>query len=367
MTCEGLPGTVAVRKRQVLEEAIMIIGGLDVHRAQITFDYIDTDTGVVSRGQICPATRLALRGWLRARFQGRVDVELAVEGCTGWRFIVEELQLAGVEPHVAEPAETSDRRGPKQRAKTDRIDARLLRDLLLESRLPESAIPTQEVMEARSLGRLYQAMASDRRAWLQRIHAQLFHQGTPAVADLLSQQGRGKLAAAQLSPAGEQAVKTALSMVGAIDAEMAPLRTQLEGLARSLSGPRALDTLFGIGPLCAVVIWAELGDVRRFRNAGQVVRLAGLDISVWSSAGKRSAGHLVRQGPPMLRWALYEAAKSASRRSSPDYQYYQDLKKRLGGKRATITLARKLARRCYHTLRELGDEAPAPGEAVLAA
>ena len=345
----------------------MIIGGLDLHRAQITFDYVDTFTGEVSRGQIRPATRLALRRWLGARFQGRCDVKLAVEGCTGWRFVVEELQLVGVEPHVAEPAETSHARGPKKRAKTDRIDARLLRELLTQERLPESAIPPQHVLEARCLGRHYQALATDRRAWLQRIHAQLFHQGVPAVAELLSQEGRAKLASAQLSPAGRLALDSALRMVASIDAELLPLRARLEHIGRCLPGPQALDRLFGIGPLCAVVIWAELGDAGRFRNAGQVVRLAGLDISVWSSAGKRSAGHLVRQGSPMVRWALYEAAKSASRRSSPDYPYYQSLKQRLDGKRATISIARKLARRCYHTLRELGNDALASDGSVLAA
>ena len=66
-----------------------IIGGLDVHRAQVTFDYIDTETGEMQRGQFRPATRAVLRGWLEARFQGRADVALAVEGYTGWRFIVE--------------------------------------------------------------------------------------------------------------------------------------------------------------------------------------------------------------------------------------------------------------------------------------
>jgi transposase len=228
-------------------------------------------------------------------------------------------------------------------------------------------MPPRHVLEVRCLGRHYQALAADRRAWLQRIHAQLFHQGAPAVAELLTQEGRARLASAQLSPAGRLALDSALRMVASGDAELEPLRARLEHIGRSVPGPQALDRLFGIGPLCAVVIWAELGDVRRLRNAGQAVRLAGLDISVWASAGKRSPGHLVRQGPPLLRWALYEAAKSAARRSSPDYPYYQGLKQRLDGKRATISVARKLARRCYHTLRELGDEALAPGQALTAA
>jgi len=300
-------------------------------------------------------------GWERlvATFKAE-QIDLIVLEATGGyeRGLVCALQEAGLSVARLNPRQARDfAKSLGALAKTDRIDARLLRELLLQERLPESAIPPQQVLELRCLGRHYQAMATDRRAWLQRIHAQLFHQGAPAVAELLSQEGRAKLAAAELSPAGRLALDSALRMVKAIDAEMEPLRERLEAFARSSSGPQALDRLFGIGPLCAVVIWAELGDVRRFHNAGQVVRLAGLDISVWSSAGKRSAGYLVRQGPPMLRWALYEAAKSAARRSSPDYPYYESLKQRLDGKRATISIARKLARRCYHTLRELGDEA----------
>jgi len=55
---------------------------------------------------------------------------LAVEGCTGWRFVVEEMMAAGVEPHLAEPADTAAQRGRKKRAKTDRADARRLCELL---------------------------------------------------------------------------------------------------------------------------------------------------------------------------------------------------------------------------------------------
>jgi transposase len=61
-----------------------IVGGLDIHRKQLTFDYRDTVTGEVKRGQVAPADRQHLRAWL-ARFAGREDVAFAVEGCTGWR------------------------------------------------------------------------------------------------------------------------------------------------------------------------------------------------------------------------------------------------------------------------------------------
>ena len=58
-----------------------IVAGLDIHRKQITFDYVDTETGEARRGQVCPADREHLAKWL-ARFAGQ-DAHFALEGCTG--------------------------------------------------------------------------------------------------------------------------------------------------------------------------------------------------------------------------------------------------------------------------------------------
>src|SRR5689334_25446475 len=102
----------------VLEEVPMaIVGGLDLHRKQITFDVLDTVSGEVRRGRISPADRQLFRGWL-AGWAGQ-QVELAVEGCTGWRFVSEECQAAGVVAHLAEPAEVAGLRGRRRHAKTD--------------------------------------------------------------------------------------------------------------------------------------------------------------------------------------------------------------------------------------------------------
>lgn len=344
-----------------------IVGGLDIHRQQITFDYLDTETGQLCRGQVRPATRVVLRGWLAQRFAGRADVAFAVEGCTGWRFIAEELARAGVQVHLAEPADTATLRGRKKRAKTDQADARLLRELLDQDRLPESWVPPAQVLEIRTLGRLYCALMDERRAWQQRIHAQLYHQGVPPVRGLLTEAGRASLAAADLSAAGRQMVDTALAAVDSLTELVTPLRKQLIGFARRQIGCQALQRLYGVGWLCAAIIWAELGDCRRFANSDAAVRYTGLDITVYSSDGKRSPGHLARQGSPELRWALFEAAKSASRRTSPDHDYYTGVTERLGGKRPALSVARKLTRRAHHTLRGLGESALTPvGQEVAA-
>jgi transposase len=343
------------------EEAPMaIVGGFDVHRAQITFDQVDTDSGEVRTGQVRPATRANLRRWLEP-LAAHADVAYALEGCTGWRFVAEELSRAGVEVHLAEPADTATLRGKKKRAKTDRADARHLRELLVQDRVPESWVPPGHVLEVRALGRLYVALMDERRQWQQRIHAQLFHQGAPPITHLLGQAGRQQLAGVELSLAGRRVIEVALSVIDHLSAEIDPLRAEITDLGRHQTGCRALMSHYGIGALTAPIIWAEMGDCRRFSSSDKAVRHTGLDITVWSSDNKRaSGGHLARQGPPALRWALVEAAQSASRSASPDHRYYLEVKARAGANRAALSVARQLARRTHHTLRALGDAAWAP-------
>jgi len=85
-----------------------------------------------------------------------------------------------------------------------------------------------------------------------------------------------------------------------------------------------------------------------------------MDITVHASDKRRAPGHLSRQGPAALRWALYEAAQAARRSGSPDREYYRHAAARLGGNRALLSIMRKLLKRSYHTHRELGDDALTP-------
>ena len=336
-----------------------IVAGFDVHRAQITFDALDRETGEVHRGRIA-ATPEAVRRWA-GRFPGR-EVHVAVEAGTGWLFVCEALAEAAAVPHLAEPAETSALRGPKRRAKTDREDARWLRTLLTEDRLPEAWIPPGHVREWRTRTRLRKTLVDERTAWLQRVQATLFHHGVSGVPDkLLSAGGREFLAALELPPAARERIEVALQLIEALDRQLAPLERELRQLARRQPGCRALMRHYGIGELTAPAILSELGDVARLQASRKAVRCAGLDVGVHRSDQRSRVGKLTKQGSPQLRWALYESAQAACRPTSPDRSDYLALKARgLSHTRASITIARKLARRCFHTLHELGPEALEP-------
>ncbi|HEX3831277.1 MAG TPA: IS110 family transposase [Solirubrobacteraceae bacterium] len=336
-----------------------LVMGMDQHRAQISAEWIDTITGEVSRSRVAPADRAGVRKFL-AQFTG-AELEVALEATTGWRFVVEELDRVGAAAHLAEPAETSGLKGKKQRAKTDWADARHLRELLLIGRLPESWIAPAHLLDLRARVRCRHTLVEQRTQWQRRMHAVLYHHGARQSRKLLALHNREWVAGLKLPAAAREQLTIALELIDAIDIQLGRVDVALRAYARKQPGCRTLiDEIYGIGELTSVTILAELGDTRRFQNSRDAVRYSGLDITVYQSDQHRSAGHISRQGPPALRWALYEAAQAARRPSSPDRSYYLQAAERIGGNRACIAVARKLLKRSYHLLRELGDQALEP-------
>ena len=150
------------------------------------------------------------------------------------------------------------------------------------------------------------------------MHSVLYHHGFPQQRNLLTAEKREWLAGLSLPAAAREQLTIALSVIDTLDLKLIPFDRDLRAFARKQPGCRTLiDAIYGVGELTAVTILAELGEVRRFQNSRDVVRYAGLDITVYQSDDHRAPGHLSRQGPPALRWALYEAAKNSSRATQP--------------------------------------------------
>ena len=210
-----------------------MVGGLDLHRRQITFEFADTDSGELWRGKLWQPDRQRFRRWLNQEVAGRAQgrlVELAVEGCTGWRFVVEEITSAGYVAHLAEPADTMAQRGRKRHAKTDRTDSALLRQLLQDGDLPESWIPPAIVLEWRERVRLYKALVDQRTQWGQRIHAECYQHGVAVPESRIRTEAtRSWLLGdtVELTAAARQRIGTAYSMIHAIDTHAQPLKKEL--------------------------------------------------------------------------------------------------------------------------------------------
>ena len=106
--------------------------------------------------------------------------------------------------------------------------------------------------------------------------------------------------------------------MGALETQLDTVDGELRRFARNDERCQALQSIYGIGPILACHLLAEIGEARRFRHADQITRLAGLDPVVDESGENRRRGHLAKAGSPHLRWALVEAAVHAHRTTAPD-------------------------------------------------
>jgi transposase len=313
--------------------------GLDQHRAQITAEWIETQTGEISCARLRPADRQTVREVLE-QFAGQDGLEVALEATT---VVVKEVQLLGADVHLAEPTEAAALKGKKRRAKTDWADARHLRALPLIGRIPESWIPPAHILDLRARVRTRHLLSHRRTEWQQRMHLVLFHKGLAHHRNLLSVASRQWLIGLQLSPAAREQLDVALHVIDSIEQRLTPFDRELRQIANRQPGcRRRVDEIFGVGGLTAVTIVAELRDVRRLPTPAMSSDTAGWTSLSTNPTCGAAPGTSRARVPPALRWTLYEAAQRARFLASPDRPHYEQLAARIGGNRACLALARKL-------------------------
>ena len=329
----------------------MLYAAIDIHKHVFQAAVFDPESGEVVEDRFS-ADRESLRRW-SDQWRGCVTA-VVIEATTGWRWVWRELVVSGFDVRLAEPVQARGLLGRRRSAKTDRLDARWLARLLAREMLPESWIPPEEIQRLRDRTRLRKALAEDRRRWAQRLHAYLLHEGWACSRSrLLSVEGLRWVAALQLPEHERLQVESLMSVMAALEAQVAAVDAGLRRFARDDERCRALREIYGVGPILACHLLAEIGEASRFRRAEQITRLAGLDPVVEESGETRRRGHLAKAGSPHLRWALVEAAVHAHRPTAPDVALYRATRERRSATVAKLTVARKIGKRVFYTLREL--------------
>jgi transposase len=329
----------------------MLYAAIDIHKHVFQAAVLDPESGEVVEERL-PADRESLARWTE-RWRGRVEA-VAIEATTGWRWVWRELAGQGFDVRLAEPVQSRALLGRRRSAKTDRLDARWLARLLAKEMLLESWIPPEEIQRLRDRTRLRKALAEDRRRWALRLHAFLAHEGWPCAKQrLLTVEGLRWVAGLKLPEHARLQVETLLSVMAALEVQLDSVDAELRRFARADERCKALQSIYGIGPILACHLLAEIGEARRFRRAEQITRLAGLDPVVDESGDTRRRGKLAKAGSAHLRWALVEAAVHAHRSTAPDLELYRTIRQRRDSTVARLTIARKIGKRVYHALREL--------------
>jgi transposase len=311
--------------------------GVDLHQRFCYLTAVDASGKTRKQGQVVNEGS-ALRSWLRGLERPR---QVVVEASGFWPAFArsagaESERLVMVHPQRVKAIAAA-------RLKNDRVDSETLAHLSRCDLLPEAWMADEATQQLRLRVRLRITLGRQRARAKNQLQAVLHQEGfRKPVTDVFGKRGRAWLKGLELSPAGRLVVDAWLREVDHLDVELASQTRELEGLARDDARARFLQSVPGIGAYSAMVILAELGDVKRFENKRALASYAGLVPVVRESAGKRKRGGITHQGSNTLRWIMLQVAQVAARCSPGARGFYAGLRQRKPAQVARVALARKL-------------------------
>jgi transposase len=320
--------------------------GIDLHRRRSQIAIID------DHGELTLQKRIVTGRETITEVLGDPDgTHVVLEAIYGWEWLAELLEDAGFDVHLAHPLRT--RAIAAARVKTDAVDARTLAHLLRTGLLPEAYIAPPELRDLRDLLRHRATLVHLRTSIKNRVHALLARQGIlPEHADLFGKAGREYLTTLELPDGPRRRLDSLLALIGGFDREITQTTSEIDQRAKTDERVKLLCRIRGIGRYTAMLIIAEIGEVKRFPTAKHLCQWAGLTPTVRSSDGKARLGHISRQGSTILRWALTEAAQHTPTGGGPLRAKYERIAKRRGVKIAKVAIAREILTLCYYGLRD---------------
>jgi transposase len=304
--------------------------------------------------QVCAVTPAGERVWearfprsaeglaqLRARGIGAGHA-IAVEASgPTWAF-VDAVGPTGARVCVVDPRKTRLRAG--YAAKTDRLDARRLADALRRDSVVSIYIPPPAIRALREVCRGRHQVVRLRTRLAQMIRALLLRNdaGEPPGTRLYAPRALAWLTSVTLAPDADRSLHRLEELYRAVHEAAQLADAEVRARAASDRIAIALDGLVGIGPVMALTLRAEIGDIARFRSGPALASYAGLVPRVERSADRGFTGRITRAGSPWLRWALVEAAQHAFNRQDGPARWAQRIARRKGIQKARVALARRL-------------------------
>jgi transposase len=274
-----------------------------------------------------------------------------LEATTNWSYMYDVLSEGAAKVVMAHPKRV--KAIAAARIKTDKIDATILAHLARADLLPTSYVPPPEIRELRDLVRHRAKLVRERTRHKNRVHYVLcrYNLHSPC-SDLFGKKGRTFLTKVrdQLSSIHQLMLDNYLEMIDALNGRIKPVNQVIQNWAKSDPRIGLLTSMPGVGIYSAVMIIAEIGEVRRFDGPKQLCSFAGLVPSTRSSDDLVRHGRITKEGSPWLRWIMVSAAQRAPCGSPRLARFFDRVMQRRGKKAARVALAREMLSIVYYML-----------------
>jgi transposase len=326
----------------------MIIIGVDFHPEFQQIALVDKDSGEFQEKRL--VHREEAEKFYRGLAAAGQKVRVAMEASGHARWFERLLAELQIELWIGDAAEIRTKRVRKQ--KTDRQDARLILQLLLEDRFPQIWVPSWENRDLRQLLWHRHRMVQARTRIMNQLQAVALNEGLRCKKRLWRAHGREQLESFRLAPWASRRRRDLPELLDRLNPMIVELTQAIEQEVEKCPEARRLMTYPGVGPLTALAFVLILGDAERFQCGKQVASYLGLVPLEDSSGNRRRLGHITKQGSSMLRFLLVEAAQVTARNLPQWRSKYLHLMMRRGRKTAKVAMARRLAVHLYWMMRQ---------------
>ena len=320
--------------------------GCDVHKRTAVFTILHAD-GTLFATYTVPVTREALAAFAERQL-ARED-RLAMEATTNTWAVAGVLRPFVKEIVIGNPLKV--RAIAEAKIKTDKVDSRVLAELLRCEYLPVVWQPDQETQRLRRLTHRRAALVSDRTRLKNRLHSILHHTLVPLPdCDLFSKRGIAWLRQVSLAQEEALARESDLRLLELTELEIAQVDDLLVREAWQDEKVRLVMSIPGIDYTVAQTCLAAIGDISRFANAKKLSAYLGLNPSTRQSGAHCYHGPITKQGNAHARWLLVQAAQHLAQYRGPLGQTMRKIVKRKNRNVAVVACARKLAVLLWHVL-----------------
>jgi transposase len=326
----------------------MKYSGIDLHCNNSVVTVVDEEDRVVAEKRL-PNELTKIVGLLMPWREELVGV--VVESTFNWYWLVDGLQAAGFKVHLANTTAIKKYEGLKHSG--DEADARYLAHLLRLGILPTGTILPPEQRAVRDLARKRMQLVRSRTAHILAVENITARQYGTRIGS--HQVKRLTVAAVDQMPLSAEvalAVKANVAVIGTLSEQIVILEKRLQEKVGARAEYGLLTSVPGIGRVLATTILLETGPIDRFATAGNFASYARCVDSVHTSNGKKKGEGNTKNGNKYLAWAFVEAANFARRYCAEAKRFYERKKAKTNNVVAIKALAHKLARACFHMLKE---------------
>jgi transposase len=322
----------------------VIIIGVDYHPSDQYIALVDTETGEGDERRLNHSDGEAEKFYRELAARG-ASVRVGME-TTGYSRWFERLPAElGMELWIGDAAKIKSKRVRKQ--KTDRNDAQLLLQLLVDNKFPQIWVPSPEHRDLRQLLWHRHRLVQMRTRILNQLQALAMNEGQRRKKKLWSEAGRAQLEKLALAPWASRRRQDLLELLDRMNPSIEGLTAAIEQEAKKWPEVLRLMTHPGVGPLTARAFVLIIGTVERFPCGKQIGSYVGRIPCEDSRAGQQRLGPITKQGSSLLRFLLGEAAQAAARCDADWRRRYLHLALRRQRNIAKVAMARRLGVRLY--------------------